>query len=65
MSTQRNKVYLIGRLGSKVEIKNLEGGKILGKVCLATSEYFKNQKGELFLIHLSKSVQYLHLSKKG
>ena len=46
MSTLRNKVQLIGRLGSKVEIKNLEGGKTLGKVSLATNEYYKNQKGE-------------------
>lgn len=46
MNTLRNKVQLIGRLGSKVEIKNLEGGKTLGKVSLATNEYYKNQKGE-------------------
>ena len=46
MNALRNKVQLIGRLGSKVEIKNLEGGKTLGKVSLATNEYYKNQKGE-------------------
>ena len=46
MNTLRNRVQLIGRLGAKVEIKNLEGGKSLGKVALATNEYFKNQKGE-------------------
>ncbi|UZD22840.1 single-stranded DNA-binding protein [Algoriphagus halophytocola] len=46
MNTLRNKVQLIGRLGSKVEIKNLDGGKTLGKVSMATNEYYKNQKGE-------------------
>jgi len=46
MNTLRNRVQLIGRLGSKVEVKNLEGGKSLGKVSLATNEYYKNQKGE-------------------
>jgi single-strand DNA-binding protein len=46
MNTLRNRVQLIGRLGSKVEIKNLEGGKSLGKVSIATNEYYKNQKGE-------------------
>ncbi|MBN7815811.1 single-stranded DNA-binding protein [Algoriphagus pacificus] len=46
MNTLRNRVQLIGRLGAKVEIKNLEGGKSLGKVALATNEYYKNQKGE-------------------
>ncbi len=46
MNTLRNRVQLIGRLGSKVEIKNLDGGKTLGKVSLATNEYYKNHKGE-------------------
>ncbi|MBN3519782.1 single-stranded DNA-binding protein [Algoriphagus lutimaris] len=46
MNTLRNRVQLIGRLGSKVEIKNLDGNKTIGKVSLATNEYYKNQKGE-------------------
>ncbi|WP_040303676.1 single-stranded DNA-binding protein [Algoriphagus machipongonensis] len=46
MNTLRNRVQLIGRLGSKIEIKNLDGGKTLGKVSMATNEYYKNQKGE-------------------
>lgn len=46
MNTLRNRVQLIGRLGSKVEIKNLDGNKTIGKVFLATNEYYKNQKGE-------------------
>jgi single-strand DNA-binding protein len=46
MNTLRNRVQLIGRLGSKVEIKKLDGGKTLGKVSMATNEYYKNQKGE-------------------
>ncbi|SDD59718.1 single-strand binding protein [Algoriphagus faecimaris] len=46
MNTLRNKVQLIGRLGDKVEIKNLESGQVLGKVSLAINESYKNQKGE-------------------
>lgn len=46
MNALRNKVQLIGRLGGKVEIKNLDGGKTLGKVSIATNEVYKNQKGE-------------------
>ncbi|WP_373397827.1 single-stranded DNA-binding protein [Algoriphagus halophilus] len=46
MNTLRNRVQLIGRLGSKVEIKNLDRNKTVGKVFLATNEYYKNQKGE-------------------
>ncbi|MHA7129134.1 single-stranded DNA-binding protein [Algoriphagus namhaensis] len=46
MSTLRNKVQLIGHLGNKVEIKKLDGGKIVGTVSIATREVYKNQKGE-------------------
>ncbi len=46
MNTLRNKVQLIGRLGDKVEVKNLESGKKLGKVSLATHESYKNKDGE-------------------
>ncbi|UZD24731.1 single-stranded DNA-binding protein [Algoriphagus halophytocola] len=37
---------MIGRLESKVEIKNLDGDKTLGKVFIVTNGYYKNQKSE-------------------
>jgi single-strand DNA-binding protein len=46
MSTLRNRVQLIGNLGSAPEIKTLDGGKKLAKLNLATNETHKNQKGE-------------------
>ncbi|MCE7053523.1 single-stranded DNA-binding protein [Algoriphagus sp. AGSA1] len=46
MNALRNKVQLIGHLGTKVELKTLESGKTVGNVNLATNEYYKNKKGE-------------------
>jgi single-strand DNA-binding protein len=46
MNALRNKVQLIGHLGAKVEIKNLESGKIFGRVTLATNEVYRNAQGE-------------------
>lgn len=46
MNALKNKVQLIGHLGSKLDLKNLESGKSVGNVSLATSEVYKNQKGE-------------------
>ena len=46
MNALRNKVQLIGNLGKKPEIKNLEGGKKLAKLTLATNETYKNNMGE-------------------
>jgi single-strand DNA-binding protein len=46
MNALRNKVQLIGNLGAKVEIKNLESGKITGRVTLATNEVYRNAQGE-------------------
>jgi single-strand DNA-binding protein len=46
MNALRNKVQLIGHLGSKIELKTLESGKVVGNVNLATNESYKNQKGE-------------------
>jgi single-strand DNA-binding protein len=46
MNALRNKVQLIGHLGSKIELKTLESGKIVGNVNIATNETYKNQKGE-------------------
>lgn len=46
MNAIRNKVQLIGNLGSNPEIKTLDGGKKLAKMNLATNETYKNSKGE-------------------
>ncbi len=47
MNALRNKVQLIGNLGMNPEIKNLDGGKKLAKFSIATSESYKNAKGEV------------------
>lgn len=46
MNALRNKVQLIGNLGMNPEIKNLDGGKKLAKMSIATNESYKNSKGE-------------------
>ena len=46
MSTFRNRVQLIGRVGNDPEVKSFEGGKKLATVSIATSESYKNEKGE-------------------
>lgn len=46
MNALRNKVQLIGNLGIDPEIRTLESGKKVAKMSLATSETYKNQKGE-------------------
>lgn len=46
MSNLRNKVQLIGRLGSDPEVMTLESGKRLAKFTMATNEYFTNADGE-------------------
>jgi single-strand DNA-binding protein len=46
MNTLRNKVQLIGNLGNKPEIINLESGKKLAKFSIATNENYKNAQGE-------------------
>ena len=45
MNTLRNRVQLIGNLGSAPEIKTLEGGKKMAKLNIAINETYKNQKG--------------------
>jgi len=42
----KNRVQLIGNLGNKPEIKTTENGRKLAQFNLATSENFKNSKGE-------------------
>lgn len=42
----RNKVTLIGNLGSEPEIKTFEGNKKMARVSIATNETYKNKDGE-------------------
>jgi single-strand DNA-binding protein len=46
MYALKNKVQLIGHLGNTPEIKNLESGKKMAKFSIATSENYRNAKGE-------------------
>jgi single-strand DNA-binding protein len=46
MNTLRNKVQLIGHVGSAPEIVTMESGKKLAKFSIATNENYKNNKGE-------------------
>jgi single-strand DNA-binding protein len=46
MYALKNKVQLIGNLGSKPEIKNLDSGKKVATLSLATSESYRNASGE-------------------
>ncbi len=46
MNNLRNKVQLIGNLGADPEIKAINGGSKLAKFSMATSESYKNAKGE-------------------
>jgi single-strand DNA-binding protein len=46
MNNLRNKVQLIGNLGTAPEIITLDSGSKLAKMTLATNETYKNQKGE-------------------
>ena len=46
MNTLKNKVQLIGNLGTNPVIKAFEGGKKLAKFSLATSESYSTKAGE-------------------
>lgn len=46
MNNLRNRVQLIGNLGTDPEVKQLDSGKTLAKFPLATSESYKNAEGE-------------------
>ncbi len=46
MSTLKNKVQLIGNVGIEPTITNLESGKKVARLSLATNEHYKNGKGE-------------------
>tara|TARA_B110000037_G_scaffold222992_1_gene301144 strand:+ start:2188 stop:2526 length:339 start_codon:yes stop_codon:yes gene_type:complete len=46
MSTLKNKVQLIGNVGQEPTITNLESGKKVVRLSLATNENYKNSNGE-------------------
>jgi len=46
MNALRNKVQLIGHVGQDPEIKNLDGGKKVVNLTIATNESYTNDKGE-------------------
>jgi single-strand DNA-binding protein len=46
MYALKNKVQLIGNLGGKPEVKEMEGGKKLATFNIATNENHRNAKGE-------------------
>ncbi|MBL6448037.1 single-stranded DNA-binding protein [Fulvivirga sp. 29W222] len=46
MKNLRNSVQLIGRLGKDPEVKNLISGKTMASFTLATSDSYRNSKGE-------------------
>jgi len=46
MKNLRNSVQLIGRLGQDPEVRTLTSGKKLTTFSLATSDYYKDSKGE-------------------
>lgn len=46
MSTIKNHVQLVGNVGQEPTITNLENGKKVARLSLATNENFKNSKGE-------------------
>ena len=46
MNNLRNKVQLIGNVGTVPEVKTLTSGQVLAKLSLATSEIYKNKGGE-------------------
>ena len=46
MNALKNRVQLIGNLGTDPEVITLESGKKLAKFSIATNETYKNAKGE-------------------
>jgi single-strand DNA-binding protein len=46
MNALRNKVQLIGNLGTDPEIKNFESGKKMARLSLATSDFYRDHDGK-------------------
>lgn len=60
MNSITNQVQLIGNLGADVEMKTIANGAQLASISLATTEYYKNNKGELV-----KNTQWHRLTAWG
>ena len=46
MNTLKNRVQLIGHVGQEPEVKNLEGGKKVVNLSLATNEVYYKENGD-------------------
>lgn len=46
MNAMKNRVQLIGRVGQDPEVKNLDGGKKVATLSIATNDHYTNAKGE-------------------
>ena len=46
MNAMKNRVQLIGHVGNEPEIRNLDGGKKVANITIATNDSYKNDKGE-------------------
>lgn len=46
MNAMNNRVQLIGNVGNDPEIKNLDGGKKVATISMATKEVYVDMKGE-------------------
>ena len=46
MTTLKNSVHLIGRLGNEPQVKTFDSGKKMASFSLATNETYLNNKGE-------------------
>jgi single-strand DNA-binding protein len=72
-SGTRNKIQLIGHLGKDVELKTLKSGLPIAKFSVATSDYYRNSKGEKItntqwhnIVVFGKLAELVHrLLKKG
>jgi single-strand DNA-binding protein len=60
MNTITNNIQLIGNLGKDVEVITFDSGNKKATVSLATTEYYKNEKGELV-----KNTQWHNLTLWG
>ena len=45
MSTIKNKIQLIGHVGNSPEVQSFENGNRLGRISLATNDFFYNAEG--------------------
>jgi single-strand DNA-binding protein len=46
MNAMKNRVQLIGHLGNDPEIKNLDGGKKVANITIATNEVYYKENGD-------------------